>query len=86
MKETTSSFLLGLLAGAAAGVVAGILFAPDKGSKTRENLRQKLMDLSEEYGLGIGELIEEISPPAKKTGHAEKSKRKYNRKPKPAAE
>jgi gas vesicle protein len=86
MKETTSSFLIGLLAGAAVGAIAGVLFAPDKGSKTREKLRDKLIDLSEEYGLGLEELMEEISPPAKKTDPPEKSKRKYNRKPRPAAE
>ncbi len=86
MKESTANFLLGVLAGAAAGAIVGILFAPDKGSKTRQNLKKKIMDLSDEYGLGINDLIEEITPPEKKTRPAERKKRKYTRKPKPAVE
>jgi hypothetical protein len=86
MKESTSNFLLGLLAGAAAGALVGILFAPDKGSKTRENIKKKLLDLSDEYGLGIGDLVEEMTPPVKKAEPVERKKRKYTRKPKPAVE
>jgi hypothetical protein len=86
MKESTSNFLLGLLAGAAAGALVGILFAPDKGSKTRENIKKKLLDLSDEYGLGIGELVEEMTPPVKKAEPVQRKKRKYTRKPKPAVE
>ena len=86
MKESTSNFLLGLLAGAAAGAIVGILFAPDKGSKTRENIKKKLLDLSDEYGLGIGELVEEMTPPVKKAEPVQRKKRKYTRKPKPAVE
>lgn len=33
--------LIGLLAGAAAGAVAGVLLAPGKGSETRKNLSNK---------------------------------------------
>jgi hypothetical protein len=86
MKESTSNFLLGLLAGAAAGALVGILFAPDKGSKTRENIKKKLLDLSDEYGLGIGDLVDEMTPPVKKAEPVERKKRKYTRKPKPAVE
>lgn len=86
MKESTANFLLGVLAGAAVGAIAGILFAPDKGSKTRENLKKKIMDLSSEYGLGLGELIEEVSPPKEKAAPVKRKKRKYNRKPKPVVE
>ena len=97
MKKTISNFLLGFLAGAAAGAIAGILFAPDKGSLTRQNIRKKVRDLSDEYGLGIGELIDEMEleqepvskpkkPGAKRTAETPKppsvAKRKYTRKPK----
>jgi len=43
-----SKFLTGLLIGAAAGAVLGILFAPAKGSETRKKLKQKGEDLEEE--------------------------------------
>lgn len=50
MKDNISGFIYGLLAGAALGVLAGILLAPDKGSVTRANLKRKILDLSEELG------------------------------------
>lgn len=39
--------LIGLLAGAAAGAIAGILFAPDKGSKTRNKISKKTRDTAD---------------------------------------
>lgn len=39
--NSTGKILTALVAGAALGVVAGILFAPDKGSETRKKLKQK---------------------------------------------
>lgn len=41
----SGKILLGVLIGAAAGVLAGILIAPEKGSETRE----KLAEMGEEY-------------------------------------
>jgi len=41
MSSSDSKFLLGFLAGAAIGALAGILFAPDKGSETRKVLNEK---------------------------------------------
>jgi len=39
MTNNTGNTLLALLAGAAVGAGIGILFAPDKGSKTRKKIR-----------------------------------------------
>jgi gas vesicle protein len=95
MKKTISNFLLGFLAGAAAGAIAGILFAPEKGSATRQNIKKKVRDLSDEYGLGLSELIDEmgIEPEteyvpnirkrkqaARTTEQPQPKKRKYTRK------
>ena len=41
---TTNKIFLGVLAGFAAGTLTGVLFAPAKGSKTR----QKIMDMGED--------------------------------------
>jgi gas vesicle protein len=47
MSNTTGNTLLALLAGAAIGAVAGILMAPDKGSKTREKIKDGFDDAKE---------------------------------------
>jgi gas vesicle protein len=42
-----SKVLIGLLAGLAAGSALGLLFAPDRGSETRDKLSQSLKDLAD---------------------------------------
>ena len=42
-----SKVLVGLLAGLAAGAALGLLFAPEKGSDTRDKLNQSLKDFGD---------------------------------------
>lgn len=47
MAKSGSKVLLAGIAGLAAGVAIGLLFAPAKGSKTRKRLKKRLMNLAE---------------------------------------
>ena len=48
MENKNNNSLIALIAGALVGLGLGILFAPDKGSKTREKIKDKMDDLKEE--------------------------------------
>jgi len=58
---SSSKLLSGLLLGAAAGAVLGILFAPDKGSETRKKISDKGGDLRDSVKNKFNELGEAIS-------------------------
>ena len=47
MSSSNNNSILALLAGTAIGVGLGILFAPDKGTKTREKIKDGLDDLKD---------------------------------------
>ncbi|MCK9271120.1 MAG: YtxH domain-containing protein [Bacteroidales bacterium] len=49
MKNSTGSFIFGLLSGAALGAALGILYAPDKGDVTRDKFIKKANDLKENF-------------------------------------
>ena len=75
--------LLGILAGVAAGALAGILFAPDKGTRTRKKILSKGQDyadeLREQFDVfldSIAEKVEGIEHEAE--GLVVKGKTKYN--------
>ena len=59
MKST--KIILGVLAGAAIGAALGVLFAPDKGSKTRSKLLAKGTDYSDSLKEQFNELVETIT-------------------------
>ena len=69
---SSGKVVLGLLAGAAAGALAGILFAPAKGSRTRrrimnkgenyaDSLKNKLNDLLEKTNKKFEKVKEEVA-------------------------
>ena len=45
--SNSRTFIFGLLVGAAAGAIAGILLAPDKGSETRRKVSEKARELKD---------------------------------------
>jgi len=53
--------LLGILAGVAAGGLLGILFAPEKGSKTRRNISKKSADYANALKDQFNDFLESVS-------------------------
>ncbi len=57
---SSSKVLLGFVAGAAVGALAGILFAPDAGSNTRKKIVSKTGDLTDSVKSSFGEFIDGV--------------------------
>ena len=57
---SSSKTLLGFVAGAAVGALAGILFAPDKGSKTRKKIKQKSGDMADSVKHKFSDFIDSV--------------------------
>ena len=57
----TGKFLLVALAGIAAGTLFGILYAPDKGYKTRRRIAKKGQDYADDLTERFEDLLEETS-------------------------
>lgn len=53
--------LTGVLLGAAAGAVLGVLFAPDKGSETRNKISKKGSDLRDSFKNKMNGLVDEMA-------------------------
>lgn len=54
MNKGTTKMLLGFLAGAATGTLAGILIAPDKGSKTRKKIKKQVVKTKKGVSKSVG--------------------------------
>jgi gas vesicle protein len=65
-----------LLAGLAAGAAIGILFAPEKGTDTRDKLNESLKDLGEAIKERSSEQVEQIKELSDKVAATLKSKLK----------
>ena len=59
MKQ--GNVVLGVLAGITAGAMLGILFAPDKGSKTRKHILNKGQDISDDLQDKYDEFVETMA-------------------------
>ena len=58
---SSSKIITGVLIGAVAGAVLGILFAPEKGSDTREKIRRRGADLKDNLKSRINDLVDGIA-------------------------
>lgn len=63
-KDSGSSFAIGFLIGAIAGVAIGFLYAPKAGKETRAMLREKAGDIKEK----AGEVTEKAKDAASEAG------------------
>ncbi len=57
----TSNVIVTTLGALAVGAIAGVLFAPEKGSKTRKKIARKAEDLSDDFKESIEDLTTTIS-------------------------
>jgi gas vesicle protein len=58
---SSGKIVLGVLAGLAAGALAGILFAPEKGSVTRKNIAHKGEDYLDELKEKFDDLVTSVT-------------------------
>jgi len=66
MASNTGQTLLALLTGAAIGAGIGILYAPDKGSKTRDKLSKEASNAQKKLNKQIQETSQNLSEKAQK--------------------
>ena len=59
--NTTEKVIVSVLAGAAAGAILGILFAPDKGSETRRKISKTSSDAVNDVKSKIAHLLDGVA-------------------------
>ena len=64
----SGNVLLGILAGAAAGALVGLLMAPEKGSKTRKQILSKGGDYADSFKEKFEEFLDVVSETYANTG------------------
>ncbi|MBC6697864.1 YtxH domain-containing protein [Hymenobacter puniceus] len=69
-EDNSGKILLAALAGAGAGIIAGLLMAPDKGKATRDKLGNAATKYSGQFGEQLSKYGEELD--AKFKGYVEK--------------
>ena len=67
MSSKAENNIVPLLAGAAIGIGLGILFAPDKGSKTREKMKESFDDIKNQANSKWNSLEQETKEKFSKT-------------------
>jgi gas vesicle protein len=60
MTNDSGNVLLALLTGAVVGAGVGILYAPDKGSKTRKKIKEKAQETKDEIASRLSHATEEL--------------------------
>lgn len=50
-QQNSGGFMAGFVFGTFVGAVLGLLFAPTSGEEARERIREKSMDLTDEFGI-----------------------------------
>jgi gas vesicle protein len=67
MSNQTSNTLLALLTGAAIGAGLGILYAPDRGDKTRKKIRKNAKSAQKEFEKQLNSTKTKLTAQAEKT-------------------